>query len=221
MVPLVRQARWRRRAAALYAKYRADTLIPFPMFADNLLLCANVVSRPGAVAECGVWRGGMVAAMAEVLGRNREYYLFDSFEGLPDADPVQDGPWAVQRLAASATHPHGRAVAQAAEATAAMRRAGVTSPRVVKGWFKDTLADFTPSTPLIVLRLDADLYDSTWQSLAALYPHLADGGLLLIDDYYSPWAGCARAVHAYLAQQHLPDRLRQTAAGVAYILKSS
>ncbi len=39
----------------------------------------------GCVVECGVWRGGMSAGMAEVLGPDREYFLFDRFEGLPPA----------------------------------------------------------------------------------------------------------------------------------------
>lgn len=38
--------------------------------------------------ECGVWRGGMIASISEILGNNREYYLFDSFEGLPQAKEI-------------------------------------------------------------------------------------------------------------------------------------
>jgi O-methyltransferase len=34
------------------------------------------------VIENGVWRGGMSAATAELMGPDREYFLFDSFEGL-------------------------------------------------------------------------------------------------------------------------------------------
>src|SRR5690242_11563791 len=91
LVPRLR--RWRRRdeAARLYARYREFTMVPPAAFADNLALCAEYARQAGPVIECGVWRGGMSAAMAELLGPGHTYYLFDSFEGLPPADPDKDG----------------------------------------------------------------------------------------------------------------------------------
>jgi hypothetical protein len=55
-------------------------MIPKPTFVENLKLCKRFRHVKGCIIECGVWRGGMSAAMAEVLGNNRNYYLFDSFE---------------------------------------------------------------------------------------------------------------------------------------------
>ena len=49
---------------------------------------AYVVRRdiPGALVECGVWRGGSVLAMIRALQRHgvddRDVYLFDTFEGM-------------------------------------------------------------------------------------------------------------------------------------------
>src|SRR3712207_3635445 len=43
---------------------------------------------PGAFAECGVWRGGSVLAMALTLQdlgvTDRDLYLFDTFEGMTE-----------------------------------------------------------------------------------------------------------------------------------------
>lgn len=221
LIPVFWQWRHRRRAAQLYARYRAHTMLSPEAFADNLSLCRTVASYvPGVVIECGVWRGGMSAAMAEILGADRTYYLFDSFEGLPDADPTTDGAWAIARLANAASHPYGRVAAAEADAEAAMRMSGARRYHLIKGWFEHTLPKFVPPAPIAVLRLDADLYRSTRQCLDALYPYVAPGGLVLIDDYYSPWAGCARAVHEYLGQQPEPTtRLRQSPASVAYLCK--
>src|SRR6266567_4953413 len=47
----------------------------------------------GALAECGVWRGGSVMMMAYTLLQekaDRDLYLFDTFEGLPKPDPAVD-----------------------------------------------------------------------------------------------------------------------------------
>ncbi len=56
--------------------------------------------------------------------------------------------------------------------------------KFLKGWFKDTL-HIAPIEQIAVLRLDGDLYESTMDSLKALYPKLSKGGYLLIDDYGS------------------------------------
>jgi O-methyltransferase len=48
-----------------------------------------------------------------------------------------------------------------------------------------------------VLRLDGDLYDSTYDALDALYPRLSPGGYAIVDDY--GWVEeCRRAVGDYL-----------------------
>jgi O-methyltransferase len=64
-------------------------------FCNNLSLAAMVQHVSGCVFECGVWRGGMSAGLCFVLGADRNYFLFDSFQGLPPAQTV-DGPTAIR-----------------------------------------------------------------------------------------------------------------------------
>jgi O-methyltransferase len=49
---------------------------------------------------------------------------------------------------------------------------------------------------IAMIRLDGDLYASTRDALAALYPLLRRGGLVYVDDYGS-FPGCARAIDEY------------------------
>src|SRR5205814_3925482 len=53
-------------------------------------LCRNGI--PGDIAECGVWRGGSMMAVAlALLARNdttRPLYLYDTFEGMAPAGDV-------------------------------------------------------------------------------------------------------------------------------------
>jgi O-methyltransferase len=46
---------------------------------------------PGAIVECGVWRGGSMMAVARCLSKlgdtNRELWLYDTFEGMPPPSP--------------------------------------------------------------------------------------------------------------------------------------
>jgi O-methyltransferase len=70
-----------------------ERALPFSMTGPARMLAVVDAVRycsaraiPGAFAECGVWRGGSVLAMIltlQALGvRDREIYLYDTFEGM-------------------------------------------------------------------------------------------------------------------------------------------
>ena len=67
----------------IHARFSQFTMIPPDVYARNLLLVKAYEHVPGCVVECGTWKGGMIGGIATVLGPEREYHLFDSFEGLP------------------------------------------------------------------------------------------------------------------------------------------
>lgn len=90
--------------------------------------------------------------------------------------------------------------------------------QLVKGWFNETLPQTLPEEPIAILRLDADWYDSTIICLEHLYPKVAKGGLVLIDDY-NLWDGCSKAIHDYLCKIGSASRIFNTESGVTHILK--
>lgn len=55
---------------------------------------------------------------------------------------------------------------------------------------------------IALLRLDTDWYESTLHELTNLYPKLAVGGILMIDDY-GDWQGCKKAVDEYFCKQQV------------------
>ena len=75
-------------------------------------------------------------------------------------------------------------------------RYGLLDERVkfLVGWFKDTLPT-APIERLSLMRLDGDMYESTWQAIEALYPKLSPGGFCIIDDFgsHQSQAGPGRA----------------------------
>jgi O-methyltransferase len=202
-----------------YQRYKEFTMVRANEFADNLILVKKFSHVPGIVVECGVWRGGMSAAIADVLDDDtREYFLFDSFEGLPDAKEI-DGESALEWQQNTLDPRYfDNCTAEMGYAEKAMRKAGCTNFKLVKGWFSETLPLFKPEKPIAILRLDGDWYDSTMECLVHLYPKVQKGGLILIDDYYI-WDGCSRAVHDYLSRNSLADRIFQSKEGVCYIVK--
>jgi O-methyltransferase len=202
------ETRLRERAfGQLFSKYRERTMLTREGYLANLEL-ASTVKASGCVVECGVWKGGTSAGMAEVLGPDREYFLFDSFQGHIDPQPI-DGPAAFAWKADK----HGpwyfdNAVVGPEVADGAMRESGAKSYHLVKGWFEDTLANFTPPTQIAVLRIDCDWYAPTMTCLRALFPHLAEDGILIADGY-ADWDGYARAIHEYLVSHDITARIRQ------------
>ena len=204
---------------ATYARFRHFTMIPHQAYLANLRLAEQVASVPGCVIECGVWRGGMIAGLVKVLGSDRSYFLFDSFEGLPPAREV-DGP-AANRWQ---SNPQGETYydncnAGVEFADRAMRLSGARSFRLVKGWFSETLPSFTTPEPVALLRLDSDWYDSTLLCLESLFDRVVPGGLIVIDDYFA-WDGCSRAVHDFLSRRSATERI-QTFQGVCFIKKEA
>jgi O-methyltransferase len=67
-----------------------------------------------------------------------------------------------------------------------------------KGKVEDTLPDLAPER-VALLRLDTDWYESTRHELVHLYPRLASGGVLIIDDY-GFWRGARQATDEYFRE---------------------
>lgn len=163
----------------------------------------------GALVECGVWKGGSAMLMALALQAKgetwREIILFDTFAGMTepsDLDLDLRGNSAADLIAGSAGAAITTLVQAAAgeqEVRAAMESTGhdMRLVRLVRGDVRKTLAR-TQTLRIALLRLDTDFYDSTLAELTELYPRLAAGGVLIVDDY-GHWQGACRAVEDYFA----------------------
>jgi O-methyltransferase len=201
----------------LWWKYRRRSMIPRRRFTENLAIARQAVGVGGDVVECGTWKGGMSAALAELLPGRRSV-LFDSYEGLPP--PVElDGERALGWGESDAWYLDNCAAA-VEDAEESMRMSGSGEVDIRKGWFEQTVPAYAQAEPAIaLLRLDGDWYESTLVCLRHLFPLVAPGGVVLIDDY-DTWEGCTRAVHEYLGETQAPEPLeRGTDANVTFLVR--
>jgi O-methyltransferase len=202
----------------IYKKYKNFTMFVPYAYIENLKLIERFKNVPGAVVECGTWRGGMIAGFTEILGDSREYYLYDSFEGLPDAGE-RDGQKAVEyQTEKNSDFYYDNCRAEMAFAESAMKLSAAKKYKLVKGWFKDTLPGFDKSTNIAVLHLDGDWYDSIMDSLNNLFGSVVKGGVISIDDYGN-WEGCTKAVHDFLSRNDRPEKIRYFNNAITYIIK--
>ena len=206
------------RLIPIYSKYKEYTMITKEIYFSNLKICKDFGNINGEIVECGTWKGGMIAGIAEVLGPDRNYFLFDSYEGLPDATE-KDGKSAFDyQQNTNSPGYYNNCTASQQSAIDAMKLSGAKNVKITKGWFNETLPKQKFENGIAVLRMDADWYDSTMDILANFFPKINKGGVIIIDDYYH-WEGCTRAVHDYLSRHECTETITSTSFGVCFIVK--
>lgn len=160
----------------------------------------------GNIVECGVWKGGSMMAVIETLKScndlSRELYLYDTYEGM--SDPTEDDMDHSQqsaKLQLSERKKTEEDVIWAYSPLEAVEKnvfsTGYPKEKIhfVKGKVEETIPSVLPGS-VALLRLDTDWYESTKHELHHLFPLLAKGGVLIIDDY-GHWAGARKAVDEY------------------------
>jgi O-methyltransferase len=189
---------------------------------DNIEWCAAQVfadSVEGDFLEAGVCQGGasifMRALQVAYEQEHRRMWVADSFEGLPAPRTEVDAgldfteermPW----LAASLTAVQDN-----------FRTYDLLSDQVcfIAGWFSETLAS-SGVGKIALLRIDADLYESTRDVLRALYDRVTPGGFIIVDDYHA-FRACRTAVDELRAERGIVDPLRRVDWTGTYWRKSA
>ncbi len=166
---------------------------------------------PGAIVECGVWRGGSMMAAAYALLRSpppeRELYFYDTFEGMtrPSERDVRlrDGLSALVFHDSEVEHRDAdksdwfwvQADIDSVQANLKLTGYPKDLLQFIAGRVEDTIPETMPDA-IALLRLDTDWYESTRHELEHLFQRLSPGGVLIVDDYHY-WRGSRQAVDEY------------------------
>jgi O-methyltransferase len=197
-------------------RFRGHLLISDQVSAADIKLVwrelEHVLGRgvPGAVVEFGCYAGTTSLFIRRLLDERgqssvRAFHAYDSFEGLP-AKAGQD------QSAAGADFQAGKLSVSKKEFLHQFKAAHLMPPVTHKGWFGDLHSHDVP--PQIAFAfLDGDFYDSIMDSLKLVWPRLAPGGVMLVDDYQRPeLPGPERAVRAYFNHDMPPVRVAHNIA---------
>ena len=192
---------------------------PFTMTSpERILALCNAVQYvvenqiQGSFVECGVWRGGSIAAAARTLQRlgdvDRDLWLYDTFEGMSEPTDQDVDCWGydAETLLTEQDRSDAKSVwcvSALQEVKNVMAETSYPANRVnyVEGRVEETLPGNKPEK-IALLRLDTDWYESTKCELEELFPRLQPGGVLIIDDY-GHWQGCRKAVDEYFTNHSI------------------
>jgi O-methyltransferase len=176
---------------------------------DNLQFCIEDVIRnniPGDLIETGTWRGGASIFMRAVLKAygitNRTVWVADSFRGLPPPNPEK---YPMDKGDIHHTIDYLRVSSEQVRSNFARFNLLDDQVRFLEGWFSETLPT-APISSLAILRIDADMYESTMEALIDLHPKLSNGGYVIIDDY-GALPGCRKAVDDYRATNGITQQI--------------
>ncbi len=194
----------------------AETMLGIKQLDQMQSAIIDVVNNKvaGDVLEAGVWRGGMTIFMRGVLQalneESKNVWVVDSFEGLPEPEKGFDSfGWAKGNMSVSLE-----------DVKSNFRRFGLLdgSVKFLKGYFQDSLPKSSIES-LSILRVDADLYESTAVVLNYLYPKLSVGGYAIFDDYAN-LVDCQRAIDEYREKHNISDPIIPIDARAIYWKKS-
>jgi hypothetical protein len=186
----------------------------------------------GAIAEFGVWRGGMSMIGARVLSeRNstRNVYLFDTFEGMTapsslDRELFSDQS-ADELLKLESKNLRKKdsyntwCIADFDDVTAGMKTTGIRESQyhLIQGDVLQTVPKNLPQS-LAVCRIDTDWYESTAHIIENCWDLIVPGGVLILDDY-DMWTGARKAVDDFFESRELKPLMIRPEVG-RIIIKS-
>ena len=180
-----------------------------------------VVDLPGDIVECGVYKGASLLGFARMLeafasgDRTRKVLGFDHFRGLESRTDVDGFDPAVGNTAQGWNPASFRdtlfALVDAFNADSFVP----ARPRVeiVDGDIRETARHYVevnPGARVSLLHLDMDLFEPTLAALAAFWPRIVTGGVVLLDEFaITAWPGETKAVETFFDGR--PPRIRKFA----------
>jgi len=146
----------------------------------NVYLLAQQTNKlQGDIAEVGVYRGGSAKLIAMNKGK-RSLHLFDSFEGMKEVSKND-----LHKVAD---------FADTSLETVQKYLSEFNDVYFYKGWFPHTAGPIKDKQFSLV-HVDADLYQSTLDSLIFFYPRMVKGAVFISHDYNS--ISCPGVIKAF------------------------
>ena len=131
-------------------------------------------SLEGDFAEVGVYKGGSAEIIAINKNENKNLYLFDTFEGMPEADVNVDNFHKKNDFN------------DTSYSDICLGLKCYKNVFIHKGIFPNEHSDKIKDKKFCLVHIDVDIYKSYIDCLSFFYPKIVDGGIIILDDYNAP-----------------------------------
>lgn len=185
-------------------------------------LYRRVLDLPGALVECGVFKGVSLARFAmyrAMLGSEaaRPIVGFDVFGRFPEITHAPDRALVDDFLRRAGSESISRE-----QLLSVLRHKGLAAHvELIEGNILETVPRYAAEHPelrIALLNLDTDTYEPAQVILEHFWPRLVPGGVLVLDDY-GVFPGETRAVDEYFADRNVELRRFPYAATPCYLVK--
>lgn len=193
-----------------FAKYTSTGSISDFLVRDKIF--KKILKIQGSIIECGVYAGQGLMTWAHLSsiyepigGLSREIFGFDTFEGFPHVDEIDN------KNTRGIKHLHGdlncpgafEDIKKSIELHDQTRyRPNIKKIHLIKGDFLKTSEQFFINHPHVIpalLYLDFDLYAPTCKALEVFYKKMPKGSIIAFDEAnYSTWPGETQAIYKML-----------------------
>lgn len=173
---------------------------------DNLYAVRGI---QGDVVElaCNIGTTALyIRRLLNMIGSDKVYHVYDSFEGLPEPDEV-DGNLCKR----------GDMRKEQTDFEMTFQNAVLECPIVHKGWFAE-IPDNEYPDKICFAFFDGDFYSSILDSFFKVYHKMSKGGVIIVHDYEgAELPGVKKACDYFLKDK--PEKVREVYRGMAKIVK--
>ena len=159
----------------------------------------------GLIIEAGCALGGSTLTLTSAKNQERSFYVYDVFDMIPppserDGGDVHNHYQTIKTgrakgLGDNLYYGYQENLYDKVQQT--FKDFGYPTAEhnvhLVQGLFKDTIK---VESPVSLVHIDSDWYESVLTCLIRIEPHVVSGGTIIVDDYFH-WSGCKTAVDEY------------------------
>ena len=178
---------------------------------------------PGAIVECGVFKGSSLSRFAmfrELFGNpySKKIIAFDIFGKFPTTQFSQDKKFRNKFIEEA-----GDESISKQQMFQVLKHKGIEKHiELVEGDITRTVPKYLEEHPelrISILNLDTDIYEPAVTILEQLYPRISKGGILILDDY-GTFPGETKAIEDYFKQKNIEIKKFSFCMTPCYIIKS-
>ena len=164
-------------------------------------------SVEGDFAQVGIYKGGSAKLIDSVRDKGKNFFLFDTFEGLPEHNPDIDG------------YEKGKFGDTSLKEVETLFKDSKNA-KVIKGKFPDS-ADLIKENKFSFVYIDVDLYESSYKALEFFYSRMSKGGVIVFDDYgWQYCRGIKKSIDDFIEKNNIKEIPIITTKYQAILIKS-